>query len=221
MGLLSHLWHVINREIIAESLQWLETTQIPGNYAFIPTPRPHFSLCLPVPCPSHTRSKVWWRQNHPSPPVTWKLLGSIPDLAFPSGEEHSHSATHGLVSQHSRRLRAFPRPRFQEAGLSSLRGFRAATGGRSLGWCHFHSRLGYTLPVPEGQQLCSVPRAAPGTLQNRRKRGLSHIHTQGLFLKETTKSGVLHPGESHSGSFLVSVPLKASLGFAVTSWLWV
>lgn len=107
MGLLSHLWHVINREIIAGSLQWLETAQIPGNDASIPTPRPHFSLCLPAPCPSHTPNKVRWRHRRRWPPVTRKLLCSVPDLAFPSGEVLSHRAPPCPVSQRSLALRTF------------------------------------------------------------------------------------------------------------------
>lgn len=56
MGLLSHLWHVINKERITGSLQPLETTQIPANYTFIHTPKSHLSLSLMSPAPIHTHT---------------------------------------------------------------------------------------------------------------------------------------------------------------------
>lgn len=175
MGLLSHLWHVINREVIAGSLQWLETTQIPGNYASIPTPRPHFSLCLPFPCPSHTRNKVrWWQKKtktNQCPESCW--VQSVTSLSLVGKCRVTEQC---LVSQHSLTLLAFiPQPCFQEAELLSLPGFQAASTESSL-WCHFHARHGTPCPC-----WGSTSALFQGTPQNRTKRGLARICTQHLF----------------------------------------
>lgn len=193
MGLLSHLWHVINREIIAGSLQWLETTQIPGNDASVPTPRPHFSLCLPVPCSSHTRNKARWRHKHRWPPATWKLLDALPDLAFPPGGVHSHRAHVTVTVTVTAWLLRVPSSWELSLGRASI------------------SIPGTAAPCP-----CPVPRAAHSwdTAKPQKKEPIPYIYPIPAF----SRALVLYPGESHTGSFLVSVPLKASLGFAVTSW---
>lgn len=167
MGLLSHLWHVINREIIAGSLQWLETTQIPENDASIPTPRPHFSLCPRSRVPPTLITRCGDGTSDP------RAAGFSAWPGFPFWRSAQSPCPPCLVSQRSLTLRAFiPRPCFQEAGLWSLPGCKE----RTLMPFPPQARLRPARALFKGQPTS-------GTLQNPRKKGLSHICTQWLFFQ--------------------------------------